>query len=412
MAIENIILNSALSSVNGLDSKAESYIQGVQVWVISLTNIRVQGRANNAKGLNSIMYKGGFMTTASYDGQHTSWPYLWFSGGAKWTAYRKVTKVTELMPIDGTMKEVTTLAGETYPLTDLRKVHEGEVVPYNIKLSLTGNLLAGLFSEAKEQKQSQSMSGAFQVLEKRMKELTVSHGEVQLHVTVGLSPETYAASSVKAMYKSSPELEDRMAFEVQLQDRDVLGVKWVLPGEKTFVPGLHLGQIVNLVSEQYIEKEVQKDVLSPDEVLPKDAQVIRYLNKNYGKFVKDGGFDHSLVETRKKFLATLTGSFLKWAQIEEKEAKALEALANWSPAGKAGPRTMGKTVATPTENLEKAVATPVVETPKKEEEVVASVAKPRASRMNRGVLGSIAEAGAAIVSSMGDDEDEDLEFED
>ena len=246
-----------------------------------------------------------------------------------------------------------------------------------------------------------------------MKELTVSHGEVQLHVTVGLSPETYAASSVKAMYKSSPDLEDRMAFEVQLQDRDVLGVKWVLPGEKTFVPGLHLGQIVNLVSEQYVEAEVQKDVLTPDEVLPKDAQVIRYLNKNYGKFVKDANLDHSLVETRKNFLRTLTGSFLKWAQIEEKEAKALEALANWNPAGKAGPRTMGKTVATPTENLEKAVATPVVETPKEEEEVVASVATPRASRMNRGVLnGSIAKAGAALVSSMGDDEEEDLEFED
>lgn len=385
MAIENIILNSAIASVQGLSTKGDEYIQSVQVWVISLTNIRVEPRKNAesaAAGLNSILYKGGYISSQARNGQHSSWPFLWFSGGAKWTAYKSINRVQEMIPGKGMVETVT---GESYPLMNLAKNHEGEVVPYNVNIPLTGNLLATLLPEgSKEQKSIQVMAGAMPMLESKMRELAGKHGEVQIHVTIGMSPETWAASSVKKMYKSSADLEDKFAFECQLQDRDILGLKWVVPGDATFVPGLNLGQIVNLNSER-VEVEAEKEVLSPDEVLPKDAQVIRYINKNFGKFIKESGLDHSLLETRKKFLGTLTGSYLKWVLIAEKEAKALEVLSNWNPAGKAGPRTMGKTAVPTAEALEKEVATPVAEVP-------AARASRMGSRLNKGGLASLGQS--------------------
>jgi hypothetical protein len=227
-----------------------------------------------------------------------------------------------------------------------------------------------------------------------------------------MTSDTYAAASVKKMYKSSADLEDKHAFEVMLQERDILGLKWVIPGDKTFVPGLNLGQIVNITSEQYLPEKAEKEVLTPDEVLPKDANVIRFLNKNYGKFIKDNGSDHTLVTTREAFLKTLTGSFLKWAEIPEKKAKAMDVLAGWNPEGKSGPRVMGKPAATETpapvvtstpvpavETLEKEVATPVVTlpTPQVEEQKVATPTRTSrmGSRLNTGAMSSIASSLAS-----------------
>ena len=415
--IETLLLDSAISSVPGLTSKGNDYLESVQVWVISLTNIRVEPRKNAesaSAGLNSILYKGGYISSQASQGQHRSWPFLWFSGNAKWTAYEdgSVSRTSEKIPGVGTVEEVM---GKARPLVNLAKKHEGEAVPYNINLSLTGNLLTSLFpADSKERTSCQIMAGAMPMLEARMRQLAAQHGEVQLHITVGMTSDTYAAASVKKMYKSSADLEDKYAFEVMLQERDILGLKWVIPGEKTFVPGLNLGQIVNITSEQYLPDTTEKEVLTPDEVLPKDANVIRFLNKNYGKFIKESGMDHNLVTTREAFLKTLTGSFLKWTEIAEKKAKAMDVLASWNPEGKSGPRIMGKPVATETpvvtstpvpavETLEKEVATPVVTpvvtlpTPQVEEQKVATPTRTSrmGSRLNTGAMSSIASSLAS-----------------
>jgi hypothetical protein len=412
--IETIILDNAISSVPGLTSKPNDYIESVQVWVISLTNIRVEPRKNAesaSAGLNSILFKGGYISSQASQGQHRSWPFLWFSGNAKWTSYEdgSVSRTSEKIPGVGTVEEVM---GKARALTNLAKKHEGEPVPYNINLALTGNLLTSLFPpDSKERTSCQIMAGAMPMLEARMRQLA-ANGEVQLHITVGMTSDTYAAASVKKMYKSSADLEDKHAFEVMLQERDILGLKWVIPGDKTFVPGLNLGQIVNITSEQYLPEKAEKEVLTPDEVLPKDANVIRFLNKNYGKFIKDNGSDHTLVTTREAFLKTLTGSFLKWAEIPEKKAKAMDVLAGWNPEGKSGPRVMGKPAATETpapvvtstpvpavETLEKEVATPVVTlpTPQVEEQKVATPTRTSrmGSRLNTGAMSSIASSLAS-----------------
>lgn len=382
MGIENIILFNALNSVNGLSSKSEEYIKSVSVWVISLTNIRVESRKNAesaSQGINSILCKGGYISSYAVHGQHKSWPFLWFSGQAKFTSYEKVNLVHENTPGGRT----TYINGEGYPLANLVKTYEGEVVPYNINLALSGNLLTSLFPEGSQGSTAcQIQAGAMPVLESRMRDLAASVGEVQLHLTVGMTPETWVASSVKKMYKSSSSLEDKNVFEVMLEDRDILGLKWVLPGDKTFVPGLNLGQIVNLNSER-IEVENVKEVITPDEVLPKDAQVIRFLNKNYGKFIKDKAMDHDQEATMKAFLKTLTGSFLKWTTVSGNEDKAIKALSKWSPEGKTGPRIMGSMA---TEMLEKGVANPIEET-----KPASSATPGRTLRMGKGVgsMGSL-----------------------
>ena len=403
--IETLLLDNAISSVPGLTSKPNEYIESVQVWVISLTNIRVEPRKNAesaSAGLNSILYKGGYISSQASQGQHRSWPFLWFSGNAKWTAYEdgSVSRTSEKIPGVGTVEEVM---GKARPLNNLAKKHEGEAVPYNINLSLTGNLLTSLFpADSKERTSCQIMAGAMPMLENRMRQLAAQYGEVQLHITVGMSGDTYAASSVKKMYKSSADLEDKYAFEVMLQERDILGLKWVIPGDKTFVPGLNLGQIVNITSEQYLPEKAEKEVLTPDEVLPKDANVIRFLNKNYGKFIKEKALDHNLISTREAFLKELTGSFLKWAEIPEKKAKAMDVLAGWNPEGKSGPRVMGKAVETPVpavETLEKEVATPVVTQPTPQVEEPKAATPTRTSRMgsrlNTGAMSSIASSLAS-----------------
>lgn len=413
MAIENKIMSASINSVSGLAQKGDKYVKSIQVWVISLTSIRVEERKNAEsaqKGLNSIHFKGGYISTYGAD---TSWPFLWFMGNTKWTSYKTVSVVEELDPIKG---EVTTVTGQARPLTSLAKAHEGEALPYNINIPLTGNLLTGLFSPDEEDyKTVQHMKAARVTLEAKLQDLSAKYGEVQLHITVGMSPDTWSSAAVKKLYKSSSQQEDRYAFEIALQDRDILGLKWVVPTDSTFVPGLNLGQIVDITSEM-MEVEECKEVLTPDEVLPKDAAVMRFLNKNYGKFVKDGSLDHSLVETRKAFLGTLTGSFAKWALIAEKEVKALEVLANWKPTGKEGARrVMGKreevteTSVTPVtapvskvESLEKQVVSPTltVSLPMKEapaEEEVQEVTPVRTGGSRMGSrLGNIASIGSSL----------------
>lgn len=420
--IENIILSNAISSVPGLTSKDDSYIKSVQVWVISLTSIRVEPRKNAesaAAGLNSILYKGGYISSQASQGQHRSWPFLWFSGNAKWTAYQSVKRNREMIP----GKEVVeTISGDTWPLENLAKEHEGDIIPYNINLSLTGSLLTSLFpADSKERTACQNMVAAMPMLENRMRQLAAQYGEVQLHLTVGMSGDTYVASTVRNMYKSSADQEDKPAFHVMLQERDILGLKWVLPGDKTFVPGLNLGQIVNITSEQYRPETAEKEVLTPDEVLPKDANVIRFINKNYGKFIKEQHLDHTLVDTREAFLKTFTGSFEKWVLIPQKKAKAMDVLAGWNPEGKSGPRVMGKPAATSTpapvvtstpvpavETLEKEVATPVVTlpTPQVEEQKVATPTRTSrmGSRLNTGAMSSI---GSSLASEFDSEFDED-----
>lgn len=398
MGIENIILSSAIASVNGLASKDEDYIQSVSVWVISLTNIRVEARKNAesaSQGLNSILYKGGYISSQAIQGQHKSWPFLWFSGNAKHTSYEKVEKVHEMIPGGG---RKTTVSGTPYPLATLAKDVDGEIFPYNINLALTGNLLTPLFPEGSQGRTAcQHQAGAMPMLEARMRDLAASAGEVQLHITVGMTPETWAASSVKKMYKSSASLEDKSAFEVMLQERDILGLKWVLPGDKTFVPGLNLGQIVNLNSER-VKVEAVKEVITPDEVLPKDAQVLRFLNKNYGKFIKEKGLDHTQEATMKAFIGTLTGSFLKWTTVSGNEDKAIKALSKWSPEGKTGPRIMGSTA---TEMLEKGVANPIEEPKQAGSEPATSV---RTSRMGGRInKGSMASLGASLAGDFDED---------
>lgn len=411
MAIETLLLDNAISSVPGLTAKDNNYIESVEVWVISLTNIRVEPRKNAesaSAGLNSILYKGGYISSQASQGQHRSWPFLWFSGNAKWTAYEEnsVERTEHRQPGVGTVVEVM---GKARPLRNLTKKHEGEPVPYNINLSLTGNLLTSLFpADSKERTSCQIMAGAMPMLEARMRQLAAQHGEVQLHITVGMTSDTYAAASVKKMYKSSADLEDKYAFEVMLQERDILGLKWVMPGDKTFVPGLNLGQIVNITSEKYVPSEPEKEVLTPDEVLPKDANVIRFLNKNYGKFIKDNNLDHNLVSTREAFLKTLTGSFLKWTKIAEKKAKAMDVLAGWNPEGKSGPRVMGKpapvvTYTPAVETLEKEVATPVTPDIAQVEEPKAATPA-RTSRMGGQLNGG---GMASIASSLASEFDED-----
>lgn len=405
--IETLLLDNAISSVPGLTAKDNNYIESVEVWVISLTNIRVEPRKNAesaSAGLNSILYKGGYISSQASQGQHRSWPFLWFSGNAKWTAYEEntVERTEHRQPGAGTVVEVM---GKARPLRNLTKKHEGEPVPYNINLSLTGNLLTSLFpTDSKERNSCQIMAGAMPILEARMRQLAAQHGEVQLHITVGMTSDTYAAASVKKMYKSSADLEDKYAFEVMLQERDILSIKWVLPGEKTFVPGLNLGQIVNITSEKYMPSEPEKEVLTPDEVLPKDANVIRFLNKNYGKFIKEKALDPNLISTREAFLKELTGSFLKWAEIPEKKAKAMDVLAGWNPEWKSGPRVMGKatevpvvtsTTSTPVETLEKEVATPVQSKPQVEEVKATTRTSRMGGRLNSGGMASIASSLAS-----------------
>ena len=321
MAISDLILKTNFSKVSGLDSKSSDYINSIQVWVLGLTNIRRQARGGNPHGLNSLVFKGGYISSASFQGGHISWPWLQATGW-KGTAYRST--------------------GDAYPLMDLQKVHEGSRVPYNVKVSLTPKILGSLFPP-ESRDQVSNMAGAFPSLEEFLGDVGATQGDIQLHLTVGMSPETYADSEVKEMY-SKDSRASRVAWEVQLAEQDILGVDWVLPGHPTFVPGLHLGQIVNLVEEQVLHPEEHPpDVLQPSEVLPKDAQVVRYLNKNYGPFLQGKGLDPGEESTQDLFLLTLTGAFLKWVEIPENKEKALGALKKWKPQGSEGKvRSMGK----------------------------------------------------------------------
>ena len=329
MNILNSILAANLGKVTGLEYKSDPYIQGIQVWVLNLTSIRKQPRAGN-QGLNSLMFKGGYISSSSSKGEHVSWPWVQATGW-KWTAYKTISRVLEMVPGKGSVEEVT---GEAYPLMDLQKVHEGAGIPYNVKVSLTPKILGSLFPEAMRHEVS-IMAGAFPHLENVLSNLQ----DVQLHLTVGMSPETYASSEVKRMYSKKETSQE--CWEVQLTESDILGAVWVLPGNPQYIPGLHLGQIVNLVEEQVLHQEEHPpDVLQPSEVLPKDAKVVRYLNKNYGPFLQGKGLDPGEESTQDLFLLTLTGAYSKWVEIPMNKQKALRALKEWKPAGKA--RNMGK----------------------------------------------------------------------
>jgi hypothetical protein len=329
MNILNSILAANLGKVTGLYSKSDPYLQGIQVWVLSLTSIRKQPRAGN-QGFNSLMFKGGYISSSSSKGEHVSWPWVQATGW-KWTAYKTLGRVLEMVPGKGSVEKVT---GEAYPLMDLQKVHEGAGIPYNVKVSLTPKILGSLFPGAMRDEVS-IMAGAFPHLENVLSNLQ----DVQLHLTVGMSPETYASSEVKRMYSKKETSQE--CWEVQLTESDILGAVWVLPGDPQYIPGFHLGQIVNLVEEQVLHPEEHPpDVLQPSEVLPKSARVLGYIKRHYGPYVLQNKLeleqDYGLESNHLTFLGTLTGAFLKWVEIPENKEKALGALKKWKPQGSEG----------------------------------------------------------------------------
>ena len=337
MNILNSILAANLGKVTGLYSKSDPYLQGIQVWVLELTSIRKQPRAGN-QGLNSLMFKGGYISSSSSKGEHASWPWVQATGW-KWTAYKTISRVLEMVPGKGSVEEVT---GEAYPLMDLQKAHEGGGIPYNVKVSLTPKILGSLFPVAMRDEVS-IMAGAFPHLENVLSNLQ----DVQLHLTVGMSPETYASSEVKRMYSKKETSQE--CWEVQLTESDILGAVWVLPGDPQYIPGFHLGQIVNLVEEQVLHQEEHPpDVLQPSEVLPKTSRVLGYIKSHYGSYVQtklelELEQDYGLESNHLTFLGTLTGAFLKWVEIPENKEKALGALKKWKPQGSEGKvRSMGK----------------------------------------------------------------------
>jgi len=280
------------------------------------------------------MFKGGYISSSSSKGEHASWPWVQATGW-KWTAYKTISRVLEMVPGKGSVEEVT---GEAYPLMDLQKVHEGAGIPYNVKVSLTPKILGSLFPGTMRDEVS-IMAGAFPHLENVLSNLQ----DVQLHLTVGMSPETYASSEVKRMYsKKETSLE---CWEVQLTESDILGAVWVLPGDPQYIPGFHLGQIVNLVEEQVLHQEEHPpDVLQPSEVLPKSARVLGYIKSHFGPYVLQNKLeqDYGLESNHLTFLGTLTGAFLKWVEIPENKEKALGALKKWKPQGSEGKvRSMG-----------------------------------------------------------------------
>jgi hypothetical protein len=282
------------------------------------------------------MFKGGYISSSSSKGEHVSWPWVQATGW-KWTAYKTISRVLEMVPGKGSVEEVT---GEAYPLMDLQKVHEGAGIPYNVKVSLTPKILGSLFPGTMRDEVS-IMAGAFPHLENVLSNLQ----DVQLHLTVGMSPETYASSEVKRMYSKKETSQE--CWEVQLTESDILGAVWVLPGDPQYIPGFALGQIVNLVEEQVLHQEEHPpDVLQPSEVLPKSARVLGYIKSHFGPYVLQNKLeleDYGLESNHLTFLGTLTGAFLKWVEIPENKEKALGALKKWKPQGSEGKvRSMGK----------------------------------------------------------------------
>lgn len=422
-SIENQVL-SILNSVNGLSSKDEEYISSLETWVIPMSNVSLEGRkdANKASmGLTSLHMKGGYI---SCYGAGKSWPFMWYTGNVKATAYDKVEKVVDRGPTGRT----TVIQGEACPFYDLVKPHDGEKLPFNINLPLKGELLSSIFqpmggeSKAELEELEEGLQGvqrmemAYTVLSHRLLDLVTKYKEVQLQVVIGWSPETYSKCEVTRMQKSSVGQEDRWVYQVPLTEKDVLAVKWVLPTDAAFVPGLSLGQVVNVRSQRVASEQV-KAVLQPEEILPKDATVTRWINKNYGKFVESTKLDYTLDSTKEAFFGTFTEAFLTWVNIAEKREKALASLADWSPAGKVskGRVMAGATPAKVEEskpsvvNLEKEVAAPskVEESPVKTEEVKqeepeVEMEVTASSTIRRGGMGSMTRRSSVSTAMSGD----------
>jgi len=380
-----IVLN-ALNNVSGLSQKSDEYIQSIAVWVVQLSNIRVEKRASEtgkSLGLMTVKYKGGYASCSSHEKEGiNSWPFLWYMGPTRWSTLKTVNKERELLEPGKPPVEV--LGGEAYPWANLVKSHNGDKVPYNFRFSILGNHLKALFPEEKDKVAAAShMGAAWHLTQKRLAEV----GEIQLHLTVGLTPETYASGKVTKMYKSSSEQEDKWVYEVLLRDEDILGCSWVTPKEPMYVQGLSLGQVVNMNALRLEEEEQTKEVLLPEEVLPKDATVLRYCNKQFGKFLKEQGLekDQASIEA---FLGTFTEAFASWVAIPTNKKKAVEVLLNWNPVGKAGPRAgmgMGKPPASPVEPpavvLEKQVVAPAAESVEPEPGVQDSKPVPKVSML-------------------------------